>query len=179
MDADNRVMCREHMQYYDPVQEPGCPACTTAAAPAAEPSRRIAPLVAGLVALGLIGSFFLRAGPEPPATETLERPTERMRAGPFRDEIDRMEWILYAETSEGLSDAEELVFLSGKLADEMGEWESRLHMTVYITDVREFGHSVEDRARRGFSKADLAEVRFEWEAVRARVFEPEDWFARY
>jgi hypothetical protein len=166
------------MQYYDPVQEPGCPACTSAAAPAAESSRRIAPLVVGLVAIGLIGSFFLRAGPEAP-TETLERPVERMRAGPFRDDIEKMEWILYAETSVGLSDADELVFLSGKLADEMREWESRLHMTVYITDIREFGRSVQDRGRQGFSNADLAEVRFEWEAVRARVFEPEDWFARW
>ena len=88
----------------------------------------------------LVGaSFWLGSEPsrESGSADSSARQTIRMRAGPFRAEIQRLEWILYAQASEGLSDARELRALLVKLAHEM-------------------------RA---------------WERVRARVFDPEPWFA--
>jgi hypothetical protein len=173
------TLCKDHLQRYDPARESGCPQCCGEPPAAAEDaSQPWGKLIVGMVAVLAIGTLFLGSGsdPEDPAAE---QRLERLKAGPFKQEIEKLEWILYADGSEGVSDAKELVFLAGKLAHEIREWESRLHMTVYIGDIKGFGRWVEQRAQSGFDDRALAEARQEWERVRAKVFEPEPWFARW
>lgn len=174
--SGEKTLCRTHLRYYDPVSEAGCEVCRGEASP--EGGEKELPwlkLAAALVLLLMTGTFFL--GVRPSSAPTSARNIERLVAGPFRQEIEKLEWILYAESSEGSSDAQELVFLLEKLGSEIREWESRLHMTVYLNDIRDFSEWVERRAERGFDDASLAEARREWERVRALVFEPQPWFA--
>ncbi len=91
-------------------------------------------------------------------------------------EIEKLEWIFYAESSYGVEDAKQIVFLARKLADEMREWESRILMLSYVGEVRDFATWVERRSRSGFDDAALRDSRLEWECLRARVFNPEPWF---
>jgi hypothetical protein len=63
-----------------------------------------------------------------------------------------------------------------RLARDMQEWESRLSMTPYIVDIRDFADFVEARATAGFDDETLTDCRIEWERVRAQVFGPKDWF---
>jgi hypothetical protein len=84
--------------------------------------------------------------------------------------------VLYASSSEGVSDATEIVAQARRLARDMQEWESRLSMTPYIVDIRDFADFVEARATAGFDDETLTDCRIEWERVRAQVFGPKDWF---
>ncbi len=173
------TLCRAHMQGYDPKTETGCPLCRGEAQP--DPQAEGQPwgkLVVAMVTVLVIGSFFLGSGGSA-EQEAPQQQVERMRAGPFKQDIEKLEWILYAGSSEGMSDAKELTFLSGKLAYDIRERESRLHMTVYINDIKGFGKWVEQRAQNGFDDRALAEAREEWERVRAKVFDPEPWFASW
>lgn len=173
---DDRVMCRVHAQYYDPIQESGCPECggensDAAADPSAPPWGKLA---FGLTMILVIGTFFLGTGPSGPPPD--ERTVPQMKAHPFKPVIKDLEYILYAAGSEGPSDAKEIVTLANRLADDMREWESRLSMTPYIVDVRQFGTFVQERARGGFDDVALSDARIEWERVRGEVFEPQAWF---
>ena len=175
--GEPRVLCRAHMQEYDPRTESGCPVCRGERVEQAADSRRMGALVAGVVAVLAITTFFLRVGGDEPAAPGQQ--VQRMSAGPFREDIEKLEWILYASISEGRSDAEQIAFLAKKLADDIKNWESRLHMTVYITDIRNFRKWVDERSSGGFDDAALADARREWERVRSKVFEPADWFASW
>ncbi len=134
-------------------------------------------LALALAGIVVLGTFFLGARPEESAPE--ERDIPQMSATPYRPTIERLEYTLYAESSEGLSDAREIVRVTRKLAADMREWESRLYLTPYITRVGEFAGWVENRAKRGFDPAALTASRRRWESIRTTVFEPEDWFLEW
>ena len=174
--SDPRVMCRDHGRMYDSARETGCEVCRGEVAPAAEPVRAWGKLLAGMVAILVIATFFLgvdRDGLEASSHQILQMP-----ASPYREEIEKLEYILYAESSYGRTDAEQIVFLSRKLAAEMREWESRLHMLPHIGEVRDFAEQVELGAKQGFADADLFATREAWQRLRDKIFEPADWFLR-
>lgn len=174
--GDSRVMCRDHGRMYDPTREAGCAVCRGEVDPAAqkEPERPWGKLAVAAVLLLLVATFFLRAEPE----DRSEHEIIQMQAGPFRDEIEKLEYILFAESSYGPTDAEQIAFLSRKLAKEMRNWESRVHMLSHIGEVRAYADSVEHRAEHGFADQDLFACRDDWQRLRDKIFEPEPWFER-
>lgn len=172
---DPRVMCRDHGRLYDAASEAGCVVCRGEQQPEApEPAYPWRKLAAGAIAIFVLGSFFL--GVESGSQAPKAHQVLAMKANPYRQVIEKLEYVLYAESSYGEPDAREIVFLVEKLAGEMREWESRIHMLSHIGIVREFGDWVERRSEPDFDDAALLAARRQWEGVRARVFDPEDWF---
>jgi len=127
-----------------------------------------------MVAMLVVSTFLI--GVEGTGTPTEEPSVLQLQAHPYKDPIQKMEYVLYASSSEGASDAQEIVSQARRLAHDMKEWESRLSMTPYIVDVRDFADFVEARAGSGFDNEALTDCRIEWERVRAHVFGSEDWF---
>ncbi len=173
-------MCRDHGRMYDPGREAGCAVCRGEVEPTGQAEPEGGPpwarLLAGMVAILLISTFFLGLDcgrPDANWHQILQMP-----ANPYREEIEKLEYILFAESSYGQADAEQIVFLSRKLAAEMREWESRVHMLAHIGEVRDFAEQVERGVARDFADADLFAARDAWQRLRDKIFEPEDWFLR-
>ena len=163
---------------YDPRQGAGCLVCRGEGEPSGPEPETGPPwgkLVAGMVAVLVISTFFL--GVDRSGSESSHQILQ-MTANPYREEIEKLEYILYAETSYGQTDAEQIVFLSRKLAAEMREWESRLHMLSHVGLVRDFADQVERGAEQDFGDADLFATRDAWQRLRDKIFEPADWFLR-
>ncbi len=173
-------MCRDHGRYYDPRREAGCTVCRGEEPGVAAPEvgRPWGRLALGMVAIVVVSTFFLGAERTAPAAGPDPEPTLKMTANPFREEIEKLEYILYAESSYGAEDARQILFLAGKLADEMREWESRLHMLSHVGLVRDFADQVERGAEQDFGDADLFATRDAWQRLRDKIFEPADWFLR-
>ena len=171
---DNRVMCREHLQTYDPRTEPGCQVCREGRGPQEAAGVPWGKLALAMVAMLIVSTFLVSV--ERTGTSAEEPNVLQMQAHPFKDPIGKMEYVLYASGSEGASDALQIVSQARRLARDMQEWESRLSMTPYIVDIRDFADFVEARAESGFDDEALTDCRLEWGRVRAHVFGPEDWF---
>ena len=163
---------------YEPRQDAGCAVCRGEV----EPSGQREPeggalwgkLVVGMLAILVVATFFLgvnRGGSQATPHKIIQMP-----ANPYREEIEKLEYILFAESSYGEKDAEQIVFLSRKLAAEMQEWESRLHMLSHIGEVRAYAAEIERGAEQDFADADLFAARDAWQQLRDKIFEPEDWF---
>lgn len=180
-ERDRRVICRTHGLRYDPYVETGCPTCRRdpAAEGEQESGRRRGLWALTACALLVIGTLFVhRSGGDASERVSEAQSHPRMEAYPYRKFIEKIEWILYRDGSPAREDAEQIRVWSGRLADHMKEWESRLYMTPNISKLREFGEWAKSTYGARFDERALRETRARWEQLRAEVFEPADWFQR-
>lgn len=169
---DPEGVCRAHGLRYDPGAAAGCERCGTGDDRDRREAAGLGKRAAAALAVAVIATFFLRTSDEPEPGPRDGPGPPVMEPHPYRPMIEQLESVLYADRAAAPADAEHLRHWAARLARHMEE------RTPHRTRVRRFASWVEARAGPGFGDADLRAARRRWEALRADVFEPADWFGK-